>query len=201
MPKIIGGSLSEHREQTRARLFEALTTLMAERGFDAITLADIAQEAGVGRTALYNHFPDKESLLLAFIYDTTESYVASLEQTLDGVDDPVDQLRTYIRQHVCRKTSYYPAPGVDLRAVMSPESAAQLRHHAALVEDVLRRILVAGIASGAFAEQPVDLTVPLVNAALAGRGVPDQEGPEREAAIAAIETFVLRAVGADVGAA
>ena len=201
MPKIIGGSLSEHRERTRARLFEALTTLMAERGFDAITLADIAQEAGVGRTALYNHFPDKESLLLAFIYETTEAYVVALERTLEGVSDPVEQLRTYVRQHVDRKKTYYPAPGVDLRSVMSRESAQQLRQHASLVEDVLRRILVAGIDAGVFAEQPVTMTVPLVNASLGSRGVPEEEGPEREAAIEAIEAFVLRAVGAQASAA
>ena len=63
MPKIIGGSLAEHRQQTRLRLFAALSALMADRGFDAITLAEIAQRAGIGRTAVYNHFPDKESLL------------------------------------------------------------------------------------------------------------------------------------------
>ncbi|MBN9374306.1 MAG: TetR family transcriptional regulator, partial [Cellulomonas sp.] len=58
MPKIIGGSLREHREQTRRRLFDALSALMADHGFDTITLADIATTAGVGRTAVYNHFED-----------------------------------------------------------------------------------------------------------------------------------------------
>ena len=67
MPKIIGGSLHEHREQTRQRLFTALSTLMSERGFDAISFADIAAAAGVGRTAVYNHFSDKEALLMGFI--------------------------------------------------------------------------------------------------------------------------------------
>ncbi|HEY5555152.1 MAG TPA: helix-turn-helix domain-containing protein, partial [Cellulomonas sp.] len=69
MPKIIGGSLHEHREQTRRRLFAALSALMADRGFDVITLADVAAAADIGRTAVYNHFPDKESLLVAFITD------------------------------------------------------------------------------------------------------------------------------------
>ena len=44
MPKIIGGSLHEHREQTRQKLFAALSALMADQGFDAITLAEIASE-------------------------------------------------------------------------------------------------------------------------------------------------------------
>ncbi|HLR55191.1 MAG TPA: helix-turn-helix domain-containing protein, partial [Actinomycetales bacterium] len=58
MPRIEAESLSEHRAQVRARLFDALSRLMHDRGFEAITMADIAAEAGVGRTAVYNHFAD-----------------------------------------------------------------------------------------------------------------------------------------------
>lgn len=195
MPKIIGGSLTEHREQTRTKLFAALTSLMSDRGFDAITLADIAAAAGIGRTAVYNHVPDKESLLIAFITYETEQYVATLEQALAEVSDPVEQLRTYVRQQATLKRVFHLAPGPDLRSVLSPATAAELRAHAELVEQVLRRILRAGIASGAFVEQPVETTVPLVHACLSSRSVPD-EGPGREEAIAATEAFVLRAVGA-----
>lgn len=195
MPKIIGGSLSEHRQQTRRKLFAALTALMTDQGFDAITLADIAAAAGIGRTAVYNHFPDKESLLLAFILDETEQYVATLERSLQGVRDPVEQLRTYVRQQAQLKRVFHLAPGPDLRTVLSRGTQARLREHAVVVEAVLRRILTEGIAAGAFPDQAVDTTVPLVNACLSSRSVPD-EGPERATAIAATETFVLRAVGA-----
>ena len=197
MPKIIGGSLSEHREQTRRKLFAALTSLMNEQGFDAITLADIAAAAGIGRTAVYNHFHDKESLLLAFITYETEQYVATLERSLEGVDDPVEQLRTYVRQQAQLKRVFHLAPGPDLRTVLSRGTQAQLREHVVLVESILRRILAAGITQGAFPEQPVDTTVPLVNACLSSRGLPE-DGPARAAAVAATETFVLRAVGAPV---
>ena len=195
MPKIIGGSLSEHREQTRQKLFAALTALMSERGFDAITLADVAAAAGIGRTAVYNHVPDKESLLLAFIEHETEQYVATLERALAGTSDPVEQLCTYVRQQSRLKRVFHLAPGPDLRSVLSPAMRAGLREHAEQVEDILRGILLAGIESGAFPPQPLETTVPLIHACLTSRGVPD-EGPGREAAIAATETFVLRAVGA-----
>lgn len=195
MPKIIGGSLSEHRQQTRGRLFAALRALMTDRGFDAITLADIAAEAGVGRTAVYNHVPDKESLLIAYITHETETYVATLEGALEGVQEPVEQLRTYVRQHAQLRRDVHLAPGPGLRTVLSRGTQARLRDHAALVEDILRRILTAGIASGDLPAQPVETTVPLINACLSSRALPD-DGPDREAAITATETFVLRAVGA-----
>lgn len=195
MPKIIGGSLHEHREQTRSKLFAALAALMAERGFDAITLAEIAQAAGVGRTAVYNHFPDKEALLLGFITHETEQYTATLQRSLDDIDDPVEQLRTYVRQQANLTRVYHVAPGPELRSVLSRGAQQRVREHVVVVEQILRRILAAGIESGVFPDQDVDTIVPLVNACLSGRGVPDR-GPERDRAVEQTETFVLRAVGA-----
>jgi AcrR family transcriptional regulator len=199
MPKIIGGSLHEHREQTRQRLYAALSQLMAERGFDAISLADIAATAGIGRTAVYNHFADKESLLLGFISHETAQYLATLEAALADVEDPVEQLRTYVRQQTQLKRVFHLAPGPDLRTVLSRATQQRLREHVVGVEGILRRILVSGIEAGVLPPQDIDTTVPLVHACLSGRGVPD-DGPAREQAMAATETFVLRAVGAPVGA-
>lgn len=195
MPRISGNSLADHREQVRHRLFTALSVLLAERGFDAISLADIAATAGVGRTAVYNHFPDKESLLLGFIDDETTQYTASLESALADVEDPVAAMRTYIRRHIQLKRVYHLAPGPDLRSVLSPATIQRLRSHAEQVEVILRRILAEGIERGIFPEQDLDNVVSLVHACLTGRSVPG-EGPDREAAIAATETFVLRAIGA-----
>jgi AcrR family transcriptional regulator len=195
MPKIVGSSLAEHREQVRARLFAALASLMAESGFDAVSLADIAARAGVGRTAVYNHFPDKEALLLAFIEDETSSYVATLEAALDGVDDPEQQLRVYVRQQIRLRRSYHLAPGPDLRSVVSPATLERLRDHAVQVERILRGILAAGVACGRLPVQDLDTVVPLVNACLRARSSRDGAATG-EAAVEATEAFVLRAVGA-----
>lgn len=197
MPKIIGGSLAEHRERTRAALFGALSELMTERGFDAISLADIAGRAGVGRTAVYNHFPDKESLLLAFIEHETLSYVRSLEESLAEAAEPVEQLRVYVRQQLDLAPSYHFAPGPDLREVVSHGAARDLRAHVRQVESLLRNILTRAIDAGDIPAQDLDAVVPLVHACLSGRRGP-QEEPGRSAFVAATEEFVLRAVGAAV---
>ena len=193
MPKIIGASLTEHREEVRRRLFAALAALMEERGFDAISLADIAQASGIGRTALYNHVTDKETLLLDYISDETDRYVAGLEAALADVVDPVDQLRLYVRHQLRVKRSLHMPAG--LRNAVSPETQARLREHAIPVEAALRRVLTAGMTAGAFAQQPLDVAVPLVNACLAARTARGP-GSDADAAAAATEAFVLRAVGA-----
>lgn len=119
MPKIIGGSLHEHREQTRQRLFTALATLMEERGFDAISFAEIANAAGVGRTAVYNHFADKEALLLGYIQHETTSYVDNLQRSIRDIRNPVDRLRAYIQAQARLNRVFHVTPGVELRSVLS----------------------------------------------------------------------------------
>jgi AcrR family transcriptional regulator len=195
VPKIIGASLADHRHQVRRRLFAALAHLMDTRGFDVLTMSEIAAEAGVGRTAVYNHFADKESLLLGYIDQETSAFLHDLRTATAEVDDPEERLRVYVRQQIRLKRTYHLAPGPDLRSVVSRETELRLRGHVREVEDLLREILTDGIAAGRLPSQDVDAVVPLVHACLTGRDVP-ADGPERERAITATEDFVLRAVGA-----
>ncbi len=200
MPKIIGATLREHREEVRRRLFGALSELMKEQGFDAVTLSQVAARAGVGRTAVYNHFPDKEALLVGLIMHETASWATALEAALVGVDDPVDQLRTYIHAQLVLKPDYYYAPGEDLRQLISAQTMAQLRGHVVVVERVLRGVLERGIAVGAFPAQDIDVTVRLVLSCLSNRVISQAGHDHRSHVVAESEAFVMRAVGADVHA-
>ena len=59
MPKVEGGSISAHRQATTERIFDAFGELIYTRGYDHVSLADVAAAAGISRTAIYNYFPDK----------------------------------------------------------------------------------------------------------------------------------------------
>lgn len=65
--------------QTRARISNVATRLFLERGFDSVTVAEVAREAGVSSVTVFNHFPRKEDLLL------------------DRAVDAVDLLRSAVR--------------------------------------------------------------------------------------------------------
>lgn len=196
MPKIRGGSLAEHRATTRAALFRALADLMRERGFDAVTLVDVAQRAGVGRTAIYNYFPDRESMLLEFIAEETGRYLERIRAGLEMSDDPIEQLRTYSRELLSLKSYDHLALGSALRDAVSAEARNRLREHIEAVEDVLRTVLGRCVAQGRIPPQDLDVTVPLVHSALTGHRLPDR-GPDRQAALEAVQRFVLGGVGVD----
>jgi AcrR family transcriptional regulator len=53
--------------RTRALLLQALPALMAERGFERLTIQNIIDRAGVGRATFYAHFENKEELLAASV--------------------------------------------------------------------------------------------------------------------------------------
>lgn len=50
--------------RTRNLLQDALVSLIAEKGYDAITVQDILDKADVGRSTFYAHFLDKQDLLM-----------------------------------------------------------------------------------------------------------------------------------------
>jgi AcrR family transcriptional regulator len=59
-----GPSLREQRRQrTRETIVDAAAELFIERGFDAVSVMEIAQRAGVVEKTVFNHFPVKEGLV------------------------------------------------------------------------------------------------------------------------------------------
>jgi AcrR family transcriptional regulator len=53
--------------RNRHRILEAARSLIARKGATAITLNEVASEAGVGRATLFRRFPDRAALLLALL--------------------------------------------------------------------------------------------------------------------------------------
>ena len=198
MPKIIGESLASHRELTRARLFEALGSLMGEQSFESITMSQIAERAGVGRTAVYNHFADKEVLLLAYMREVTSEFARILTQRLDAEPDPLMRLRIYVRSHLQMIGRYHVKAGMGLRRQMSGQGASHLHDHAGIVGELLIGILDEAMERGLIVEQNTLGAVHLIHATLQGQRLP-RDPEHRESALTLVETFILRGLGASEG--
>jgi AcrR family transcriptional regulator len=59
------GLRERQKQQTRQLIFETASRLFAERGFDAVTVAEVARAADVSEMTVFNHFPTKEDLCFA----------------------------------------------------------------------------------------------------------------------------------------
>ena len=66
-------------EETRARILAAAEACFASGGYDATSVAEICQHAGVTKGALYHHFPTKQSIFLALLRDWLDRLDAGLD--------------------------------------------------------------------------------------------------------------------------
>ncbi|MDT9594512.1 TetR/AcrR family transcriptional regulator [Nocardioides zeae] len=171
MPKITGDSLSSHREQIRERVFAAFVDLVAERSFDAITMAQLAERAGVGRTTIYHHFRDKDAVVVAFATHETNRYLADLTAVLADATTPPERLRRYLHHHLAEGEQFHLGLGPQVYGLLSDASLREIREHVQAVETVLRRILADGVSTGDFVAD-AESAVPLVHAVLGPRTVP-----------------------------
>jgi AcrR family transcriptional regulator len=72
--------------QTRARIASVAARLFLERGFEAVTVAEVAREAGVSSVTVFNHFPRKEDLFLDRAVDAAEMLRSTVRYRASGVD-------------------------------------------------------------------------------------------------------------------
>jgi AcrR family transcriptional regulator len=63
---------SRMKAERRRQLVQAATRLFAERGFRAVSMEDLAAEAGVSGPAVYRHFASKEALLADLLIDVSQ---------------------------------------------------------------------------------------------------------------------------------
>ena len=72
-------------QRTRRQLQESLTSLILAKGYDAVTIEDITEQADLGRTTFYLHYKDKEELLMQSLEAVFDDLVAQIQQR--SIDD------------------------------------------------------------------------------------------------------------------
>lgn len=87
--------------ERRSRIEAAALVSFANRGYDATSFGEIASAAGVTRTVLYDHFPDKRALFLHVLATQHQLMMSSIARGLTSDGGPRDRVRatvaTYLR--------------------------------------------------------------------------------------------------------
>jgi AcrR family transcriptional regulator len=88
-----GAARASYAEQARELLHERLLVaaddLLADRGWAAITMADIAKGAGVSRQTLYNEFGSRQQFAQAYVLREADRFVSIVERAItDRAGDP-----------------------------------------------------------------------------------------------------------------
>ncbi|MGW6576181.1 TetR/AcrR family transcriptional regulator [Streptomyces sp. NPDC054945] len=72
------------KRETRQRISDEATMLFAARGFDRVTVAEVAKAAHVSTMTVFNHFPRKEDLFLDRIPEAVELFTAAVRHRPAG---------------------------------------------------------------------------------------------------------------------
>ncbi|WP_282071558.1 TetR/AcrR family transcriptional regulator [Janibacter hoylei] len=75
------------RAQRRAQLLEAALTIFVSKGYHSAAMEDIAEEAGVSKPVLYQHFPGKLELYLALLDSQCDHLEGLVLEALNSSDD------------------------------------------------------------------------------------------------------------------
>jgi AcrR family transcriptional regulator len=144
-------------KKTEARIRLKALELIARRGFEALTMRQLAGAAGLQAGALYHYFPDKQTLLFSLM----ERHYASLPLLPEGGGHEA-RLRGFARQHIVHHVAQRSASHVannELRSLNRENFAAIMKMRGAY-EKKLRAILADGQAAGVF--DIADLTLSTV---------------------------------------
>jgi AcrR family transcriptional regulator len=137
------GLRERKKEQTRAAIADAALALFAERGFDDVTVAEVAQAADVSTATVFNYFPRKEDLLYSRFEAFEEDLLTAIRERPAG-ESVLDAFGRFIlersRQGARRDLGRRVA--VSARIIMnSPTLLARERQIVARYADALAELI------------------------------------------------------------
>jgi AcrR family transcriptional regulator len=141
--------------QRRGRILWALATCMAQKGYRATTIADIARAGRVSKTVVYAHFRDKEDCLLELYSRATDRVLETVRATQERTHAAGLPWRERLRAVIGAYLEALAAgPAVAWAALVEVQAAG--RSALALRRDVVDRYvdLLTGVAAQLQAEHP-----------------------------------------------
>lgn len=151
MPK--GTPLTE-QEQMRRRheIFSASVKLFLKNGFQETSMREIAEEAGIGKSTLYDYFPTKDEILVWGVEDEFMDLAAGAQEIAAMPLPAIERLRKAMKNHVeilnAGKEFYLKLSFEVQRLSLETQKRIQVRRHA--YQDLIRRLIDEGIKEGSF---------------------------------------------------
>ncbi len=107
-------------------IIDVVNGLLAAKGFDAMTVDEVAFEVGVAKASLYKHFPSKEDLAAAAMVRVMQRGVAqlgSLEASMKAIDKLKAIARWMMQLKLAGEMPNLPSQNSSLRATLTANKA------------------------------------------------------------------------------
>ncbi len=147
-------------EATAAQIYAEGVNLIYESGYHAATLRRIADRVGMLAPSIYNHFASKDELLFTIVARTMSDLIDGSRRATADAAAPADRLAGFVRHLVTFHGERRLEAGVtdsEFRQ-LSPDRCRQAVELRDAYAAMLREIIDAGLAEGAFAVGDAALT-------------------------------------------
>ncbi len=128
----------------RQTISDTATRLFYERGFDRVTVDDIAAAADVGRMTVFNYFPRKEDMFFDLDEYGRVALLMALRQRDPGVP-PIEALRRFAYRVVEERMPYVRFSPDSQRFIETIEASEPLKARARAIRDELAQLLAAAL--------------------------------------------------------
>ena len=145
---------SRKRLATRQSISVAATRLFLERGFDHVTVDEIAAAADVGRMTVFNYFPRKEDMF----FDRDEEGRETLREALRQRDPrvaPIETLRLLAHHLVAEQSPYVEFSVASRGFIETIKGSETLKARARAIRDEIAQAVAAAL-SECVGREPTD---------------------------------------------
>jgi AcrR family transcriptional regulator len=154
------------------RVLQILTEacrLFAMRGFDGVSVRDIAEGCGISKATLYHYFPDKDAMLRPLVLGTTRAMYERVQASIDENAPPAEKLRRFMLESAAFFEQYRWAWIASSSVFWNDPEVRRRKERLAWrdrYEGLLRSILQEAVARGEIRPLDVALAARLVLSAL-----------------------------------
>ena len=103
-------------------IIETVNHLLATKGYDAMTVDEIADTVGIAKASLYRHFPSKEALGMAALVDIMHKALEAINQLNATDQTAIDKLKALtqwaMRLKLAQKMPNLPSENSQLRELL-----------------------------------------------------------------------------------
>ena len=89
------------KEETRSNIIDSAITLFKEKGYHKTSMDEIAEKVDVSKATLYNYFPDKGAILVAYFQSMISDYGQEIKTRLQdnqGIESRLENLLDFKKQ-------------------------------------------------------------------------------------------------------
>ena len=189
MPAIKTPTLADHRDWRRSQLIEAAAAIALESGGAAVTVAAVAQRAGLSRTSVYEYFSSSADLAADLVIEELESFAQTLSDAAEESEDSLEAIELWIKGSLV-----YIADGRHLLAkafnaidLPRERSAAIGAAHRALLAPLRSHLADLGI-------KDIDMALALIQSITDGATRRIERGDDAEDVITSVTTFCIAGI-------